>query len=112
MPDLLQTKYTAGVICLFLCGLTACSTLTEIGTRHRDAELFERSMDAARQKRFSTARLALETLINTYPDSQYARRARVALEDPLIASCGDSWMTAPDCGAVLETIEPQRQRVP
>jgi hypothetical protein len=51
-------------------------------------------MDSAEQKHFAVARMTLETLVNTYPTSEYADKARLALEDPQIAGCGD---TSSDC---------------
>src|SRR5438045_9141887 len=40
-------------------------------------------MYAMRHNRFDVARLTLQTLINTYPDSEYIARAKLAV--------GDSW---------------------
>jgi len=40
-------------------------------------------MDAMHHNRFDVARLTLQTLINTYPDSEYIARAKLAV--------GDSW---------------------
>jgi len=53
--------------------------------------LFERAMFDVEQHRFSDANLTLQTLINTYPDSAYASKAKQALDDPRIAPCGESW---------------------
>ena len=93
-----------GLICLFLCSLTTCSPFAEVSTRYPDEALFESGMDAARQKRFTVAYLTLETLVNTYPDSPYAGRATVALQNPQIANCGDSFTTSAECDD-LKTIE-------
>ena len=90
------------LICLLLCGL-GCSSIGVVNERHPDQVLFERAMDAAEQKRFTVAHITLETLINTYPDSDYADKARSALQDPRIASCGDGWTTSPNC----EILEPE-----
>lgn len=38
----------------------------------------------------------------------YARRARLTLQDPRIANCGDSWTTRPECDWVLETTKRER----
>ena len=65
-------------------------------SRH-DKVLFEKAMSAMRQKQFTVANLTLQTLVNTYPESNYARKARVVLQDPQIAKCGQSWSTDPDC---------------
>ena len=40
-------------------------------------------MDAMRHNRFDVARMTLQTLINTYPDSEFIARAKLAV--------GDSW---------------------
>jgi outer membrane protein assembly factor BamD len=40
-------------------------------------------MDAMKHNRFDVARMTLQTLINTYPDSEYIARAKLAV--------GDSW---------------------
>jgi outer membrane protein assembly factor BamD len=40
-------------------------------------------MDAMKHNKFDVARLSLQTLINTYPDSEYVARAKLAI--------GDSW---------------------
>jgi len=65
--------------------------------RYSDEVLFERSTELAEQKHFTAAHLSLETLINTYPDSEYADKARLASQDPQIASCEDAWTTSTDC---------------
>jgi outer membrane protein assembly factor BamD len=45
--------------------------------------LFDKSMDAMKHNRFDVARMTLQTLINTYPDSEFIARAKLAV--------GDSW---------------------
>lgn len=73
-----------------LLALTAACTnkksanpLAGIGTKQPDKVLFDKSMDAMRHNRFDVARLTLQTLINTYPDSEFVARAKLAM--------GDSW---------------------
>src|ERR1700687_5680188 len=39
---------------------------------------------------FTVANLTLQTLVSTYPDSEYAGKAKLVLEDPRIAKCGNS----------------------
>ena len=48
---------------------------------------------------------AFQTLLNTYPNSEYARKARLALEDPRIAGCGQPW-SPPECngGSANDTV--------
>lgn len=57
--------------------------LAGIGSKQPDKVLFDKAMDAMRHNRFDVARLTLQTLINTYPDSEYIARAKLAV--------GDSW---------------------
>src|SRR5579859_3888220 len=73
-----------------LLALTAACTnkksanpLANIGSKQPDKVLFDKSMDAMRHNRFDVARLTLQTLINTYPDSEFVARAKLAM--------GDSW---------------------
>jgi len=42
---------------------------------------------AAKHKQFEVARMTLETLINTYPDSDYASKAKPMLEDLRNSEC-------------------------
>jgi outer membrane protein assembly factor BamD len=57
--------------------------LAGVGSKQPDKVLFDKSMDAMRHNRFDVARLTLQTLINTYPDSEFIARAKLAV--------GDSW---------------------
>ena len=57
--------------------------LADVGSKQPDKVLFDKAMDAMRHNRFDVARLTLQTLINTYPDSEYIARAKLAV--------GDSW---------------------
>jgi outer membrane protein assembly factor BamD len=96
MGSLAHIKALVAVICFMLCEL-GCSPVGAVAERHPDEALFERAMEAIETKDFTAAHLTLETLINTYPDSQYADKARLALRDPRIASCGHSWTVSADC---------------
>lgn len=100
-----DTKLMAALMCLFYCGLVGCSPLGEIGLAHPDEVLFDRAMDAVQQKQFTVAHI---TLVNTYPDSEYADKARLALRNPRIADCGDGWSTSPDeCDGTLKPERPE-----
>ncbi len=52
--------------------------LANVGSKQPDKVLFDRAMDAMKHNRFDVARLTLQTLINTYPDSEYIARAKLA----------------------------------
>jgi outer membrane protein assembly factor BamD len=57
--------------------------LANIDSKQPDKGLFDRAMDSMKHGRYQEARTLLDTLINTYPDSEYIARAKLAL--------GDAW---------------------
>jgi outer membrane protein assembly factor BamD len=57
--------------------------LAGVNSKQPDKILFDKAMDAMRHNRFDVARLTLQTLINTYPNSEFIARAKLAV--------GDSW---------------------
>jgi outer membrane protein assembly factor BamD len=57
--------------------------LANIGSKQPDKVLFDKAMEAMKHNRFDVARMTLQTLINTYPDSEFIARAKLAV--------GDSW---------------------
>src|SRR6201986_3183294 len=77
------------VLAILLALTAACTNkksknpLAGIGSKQPDKVLFDKAMDAIRHNRFDVARLTLQTLINTYPDSEFIARAKLAV--------GDSW---------------------
>jgi outer membrane protein assembly factor BamD len=85
-----------GLVCL----LAACPmrTVANLSANHLDRLLFARAMAAADSGKFAVANLSLQTLINSYPNSKYARQAKIALQDPRIAQCGAGWNSSPACG--------------
>src|SRR5712664_1523333 len=46
-----------------------------------DRVLFERAMHDLEKNKFTVARLSLQTLINTYPDSEFLPQAKYALAE-------------------------------
>jgi outer membrane protein assembly factor BamD len=77
------------VLALAVIGLAGChkkkvtNPLADVGSKQPDKVLFDRAMDLMKKNRWDQARLVLQTLINTYPDSEYIARAKLAV--------GDSW---------------------
>jgi outer membrane protein assembly factor BamD len=57
--------------------------LANVSSKQPDKVLFDKAMDAMKHNRFDVARMTLQTLINTYPDSEFIARAKLAV--------GDSW---------------------
>jgi len=75
-----------GLLLVFTAACTnkkSANPLANVGSKQPDKVLFDKAMDAMRHNRFDVARLTLQTLINTYPDSEYVARAKLAV--------GDSW---------------------
>ncbi len=62
----------------------AGNPLAQIDSKQPDKVLFSKAMDAKSHGKYEVARLNLQTLINTYPDSEYVARAKLAI--------GDSWL--------------------
>jgi outer membrane protein assembly factor BamD len=75
-----------GMLLVFSAACTnkkSVNPLANIGSKQPDKVLFDKAMEAMRHNRFDVARLTLQTLINTYPESEYVARAKLAV--------GDSW---------------------
>src|ERR1700730_6554065 len=58
------------------------------GFKQQDKILCDRAMDAMKHNRFDVSRITLQTLINTYPDSEYIARAKLAVADSWYAEGG------------------------
>ena len=50
-------------------------------TADPDKVLYDRSLDDIKHGRYDVGRLNLQTLINTYPDSEYLAKAKLAIAD-------------------------------
>jgi outer membrane protein assembly factor BamD len=64
--------------------------IANIDSKQPDKVLFDRAMDAMKHNRFDVCRLSLQTLINTYPDSEYIARAKLAIADSWYAEGGSA----------------------
>ena len=61
----------------------SANPLGNVNSKQPDKELFDKAMIALKKGRYDVARLDLQTMLNTYPDSEYRMRAKLAV--------GDSW---------------------
>jgi outer membrane protein assembly factor BamD len=61
----------------------SANPLAGVNSKQPDKELFDKAMIAMKKGRYDVARLDLQTMLNTYPDSEYRMRAKLAV--------GDSW---------------------
>src|ERR1700724_3236002 len=66
--------------------------LANVGSKQPDKVLFDRAMDAMKHNRFDVSRMTLQTLINTYPDSEYIAHAKLAVADSWYAEGGSTAM--------------------
>jgi outer membrane protein assembly factor BamD len=57
--------------------------LANVNSKQPDKELYDKAMLAMKKGRYDVARLDLQTMLNTYPESEYRMRAKLAV--------GDSW---------------------
>ncbi len=64
--------------------------LAKVGSKQPDKVLFDRAMDAMKHNKFDVARITLQTLINTYPDSEYIARAKLSVADSWYAEGGST----------------------
>ncbi len=62
-------------------------------TAEPDKVLYERAMVDIKKSRFIEGRLALQTLINTYPDSEYLAKAKLGVADSYYKEGGTSNIT-------------------
>lgn len=58
-----------------------------------DKQLYDKAVIATKKGHFDVARLDLQTLLNTYPDSQYQMRAKLAIADSWYREGGTAALT-------------------
>src|ERR1039457_4740163 len=61
----------------------SANPLANVASKQPGKELFDKAMIALKKGRFDVSRLDLQTMLNTYPESEYRMRAKLAV--------GDSW---------------------
>jgi outer membrane protein assembly factor BamD len=93
-----QSIGVVALVGVLLCGMTAAAAtkqkkkkdynlganpLANVNSKQPDKELYDKAMTAMKKGRYDVARLDLQTMLNTYPESEYRMRAKLAV--------GDSW---------------------
>jgi outer membrane protein assembly factor BamD len=78
------------ILALAGCGRSAYDNPIATNSQQPDKVLFDQSVDYIEKKRFDIARLQLQTLINTYPDSEYIAKAKLAIADSWYQQGGSS----------------------
>ena len=90
----MSSRFSIITLAAILAITTACTNkkvtnpLAKVDSKQPDVVLFNRGMDAMKHNHFDVARLDMQTLINTYPDSEYIARAKLALADSWYAEGG------------------------
>src|SRR6266404_9157958 len=64
--------------------------IANVNSKQPDKVLFDRAMEAMKKGKYDVARITLQTLINTYPDSEYVARAKLSVADSWYAEGGTS----------------------
>ncbi len=72
--------------------LTA-NPLVNVNSKQPDKELFDKAMVAMKHGKYDVARLDLQTLLNTYPDSEFEMRAKLAVGDTWFKEGGSAALT-------------------
>lgn len=75
--------------------------IANVDSKQPDKVLFDRAMDAMQHGKYDVARMTLQTLINTYPDSEFVARAKLAV--------GDSWYAEGTTAAYAQAEEEYSQ---
>lgn len=71
----------------------SANPLANVKSKQPDKELFDKAMKALKKGRYDVARLDLQTLLNTYPDSEYQMRAKLAVGDTWYKEGGSAALT-------------------
>src|SRR5665213_1416674 len=71
----------------------SANPLANVNTKQPDKELFDKAMIAEKKGKFDVARLTLQTMLNTYPDSEYRMRAKLAVGDTWFKEGGSAALT-------------------
>jgi outer membrane protein assembly factor BamD len=72
----------------------SANPLASVNSKQPDKELFDKAMLAMKKGRYDVARLDLQTMLNTYPESEYRMRAKLAV--------GDSWFREGGAAALTQ----------
>src|ERR1700744_4550503 len=62
-------------------------------SKQPDKELYDKAMTAMKKGRYDVARLDLQTLLNTYPESEYRMRAKLSVGDTWFKEGGSAALT-------------------
>src|SRR5260370_25263650 len=67
--------------------------LVGVDSKLPDKQLYDKAMEQAKKGHYDVARLDLQTMLNTYPHSQYQMRAKLAIADSWYKEGGTAALT-------------------
>ncbi len=67
--------------------------LAGVQSKQPDKELYDKAMVAMKKGRYDVARLDLQTMLNTYPESEYRMRAKLSVGDTWFKEGGSAALT-------------------
>src|ERR1700690_4120231 len=71
----------------------SANPLANVNSKQPDKVLFDKAMIAMKKNRYDVARLDLQTMLNTYPDSEYRMRAKLSVGDTWFKEGGSAALT-------------------
>jgi outer membrane protein assembly factor BamD len=71
----------------------SANPLANVNSKQPDKVLFDKAMVSMKKGRYDVSRLTLQTLLNTYPDSEYRMRAKLAVGDTWFKEGGAAGLT-------------------
>jgi outer membrane protein assembly factor BamD len=92
-PSLLAAGFAAALTLAGCGGKNAFNPAAMKGSAEPDKVLYEQAMNDIQHHRYGVARLEMQTLINTYPDSEYLAKAKLAIADSYYKEGGTSGLT-------------------
>src|ERR1700674_4376247 len=89
-----RTLTSIALLCALLLAAGGCrhakvtNPIAGVDSKQPDKQLFDRAMTSMKAAKYGESRTMLETLINTYPDSEYVARAKMSIGDAWYAEGG------------------------
>jgi outer membrane protein assembly factor BamD len=71
----------------------SANPLAGVQSKQPDKELYDKAMVALKKGRYDVARLDLQTMLNTYPESEYRMRAKLSVGDTWFKEGGSAALT-------------------
>jgi outer membrane protein assembly factor BamD len=87
----IAASFALGFVLLMIAGChrgKVVNPIANVNSKQPDKVLFDRAMEAMKKGKYDVARITLQTLINTYPDSEYVARAKLSVADSWYAEGG------------------------